>query len=107
MNTYGYVDSNPLYYVDSEGLAKEKYKKPENPNKRKGADGRTPSGDRERNIGHPDGEEHSRRPKGGIRIRVPMIILPLHPCLLMPEVCRKTNESVCQNENNGNSRNFT
>jgi len=46
---------------------KKKYEKPENPNKRKGADERKQSGERERNVGHPDGEEHSRRPKGGSR----------------------------------------
>jgi len=31
---------------------------------KKGADNRQPSGERERNIGHPDGEEHSIKPKG-------------------------------------------
>ncbi|GBC59926.1 hypothetical protein DENIS_0868 [Desulfonema ishimotonii] len=46
---------------------KKKYKKSENPNKRKGADDRKKSGDRERNVGHPDGEEHSRTPKGGFQ----------------------------------------
>ena len=49
--------------------ARKKYKKPENPNKRKGADDRKKSGDRERNVGHPDGEEHSRVPKEGVRRR--------------------------------------
>ena len=32
--------------------------------KRHGSEERQPSGDRERNVGHPDGEEHSRVPKG-------------------------------------------
>ena len=32
--------------------------------KRRGSEKRQPTGDRERNIGHPDGEEHGRRPKG-------------------------------------------
>ena len=31
---------------------------------RKGSDSRQPTGDRERNKAHPDGEEHSRVPKG-------------------------------------------
>lgn len=43
---------------------KEKYKKPDNLNQRKGAEDRKKTGDRERNVGHPDGEEHSRVPKG-------------------------------------------
>lgn len=37
---------------------------PQNPNKKPPPEHRTPGGDRERNIGHPDGEEHSRQPKG-------------------------------------------
>lgn len=40
-----------------------------NPNKRKGSNNRKPSGERERNIGHPNGEEHGRRPKGNRGIR--------------------------------------
>lgn len=36
----------------------------DNPNKRKGSEDRQKSGDRERNVGHPNGEEHSRVPKG-------------------------------------------
>ena len=32
--------------------------------KRKGSDDRQPSGSRERNVGHPEGEEHSRVAKG-------------------------------------------
>ncbi len=36
--------------------------------KKKGSDQRQPTGNRERNVGHPNGEEHSRVPKGnGIR----------------------------------------
>jgi len=49
---------------------KGKYKKPTNPNKRKGAEDRQKAGDRERNVGHPDGEEHSRIPKGPKKPRV-------------------------------------
>jgi len=41
-----------------------KYKKPENPNRRKGAEDRGKCGEREKNVGHKDGEEHSRVPKG-------------------------------------------
>jgi RHS repeat-associated protein len=47
----------------------EKYRKPDNPNRRKGADNRQKTGERERNVGHPEAEEHSRRPKGGFRSR--------------------------------------
>ena len=32
--------------------------------KRKGSENRQPTGSRERNVGHPDGEEHSIKPKG-------------------------------------------
>jgi len=48
---------------------KKKHEKPPNPNRRKGAEDREKTGDRERNIGHPDGEEHSRKPKGGFKRR--------------------------------------
>ena len=37
--------------------------------KRKGSDKRQPSGERERNVGHPNGEEHSRVPKGNRGVR--------------------------------------
>ena len=96
LNTYGYVYASPLVFFDPDGLA-AKYQKPENPNKRKGADARQPSGDRERNVAHPDGEEHSRRPKGGIRLRFPFpfIITPVHPCLLMPALCQNNEASSC------------
>ncbi len=68
---YDWLTDDDDYWPD-EGAAsscptfearKGKYKKPENPNKRKGADDRLKSGDREKNVGHPDGEEHSRIPK--------------------------------------------
>ena len=52
--------------VDREGLAK-KFVKPPNPNQKKGAEDRQKSGERERNVGHEKGEEHSRRPKGGFK----------------------------------------
>jgi serine protease Do len=45
-------------------LLKKKYEKPPNPNRPKGAETRQPKGERERNIGHGNGEEHSRVPKG-------------------------------------------
>ena len=41
----------------------------ENPNKRKGHDKRQPTGERERNVEHPNGEEHSRVPKGNRGVR--------------------------------------
>ena len=40
-----------------------------NPNKRKGSENRQPTGERERNVGHPEGEEHSRVAKGNNRVR--------------------------------------
>ncbi len=41
---------------------------------RKGSDQRQPTGNRERNVGHPNGEEHSRVPKGnGVRRTVAAI----------------------------------
>lgn len=42
---------------DGDGFKKRK-------DDRHGSDLRKPSGARERNVGHPDGEEHSRVPKG-------------------------------------------
>ena len=39
--------------------------------KKKGSESRQPTGDRERNVAHPNGEEHSRVPKGnGVRKNV-------------------------------------
>jgi len=88
-NAYVYGLNNPLYYIDDDGAARKKYQKPENPNKRKGADQRKPGGQRERNIGHPDAEEHSRRPKGGVRIpRVPGLVplwCPICEIIEVPE----------------------
>jgi RHS repeat-associated protein len=55
----------------------KKYTKPDNPNKRKGADDRRPGGNRERNVGHPEGEEHSIKPKGGFRPRIGPLFLYL------------------------------
>lgn len=52
----------------------KKYQTPANPNKRPPPPHRAKTGDRERNVKHPDGEEHSRRPKGGFRVRVPLIL---------------------------------
>jgi hypothetical protein len=56
-----------------------KYEPPKNENKRPPPEHRKPTGDRERNVGHPEGEEHSRKPKGGVRIpfiRTPWLICP-------------------------------
>ncbi len=85
---YGYVGQKPLDWYDPYGLAKNKNKqRPVNPNRRKGAENRGQTGSRERNVGHPDGEEHSRRPKGGIRPRLWWPYLIPDPCVLDPAIC--------------------
>ncbi|MDP9995174.1 RHS repeat-associated protein [Variovorax boronicumulans] len=61
-NRFGYVDASPLSLVDPRGL-NPKYEKPPNPNKRPPPDHRVPSGERERNVGHPEGEEHGTKSK--------------------------------------------
>ena len=38
--------------------------------KRRGSDDRKPQGSRERNVGHPNGEEHSRTPKGNRGLKI-------------------------------------
>lgn len=64
-HAYNYVDNSPLSWVDPHGLIKGKNReRPPNPNRRKGAENRQKTGDRQKNVGHPDGEEHSRVPKG-------------------------------------------
>ena len=62
-NRFLYVEGNPLSDMDSDGLA-PKYQKPDNPNKKPPPPHRVPSGERERNVGHEDAEEHSRQAKG-------------------------------------------
>ena len=61
-----FENTNPIAYIKS---AKEKPNFVPNPNKRKGSEDRQPTGDRERNVGHPNGEEHSRVPKGNRGVR--------------------------------------
>ena len=67
-NLFNYVDYDPVSWFDPAGLKKGKNKggasQAPRKDKKKGADARQPSGDRERNIKHPEGEEHSRNPKG-------------------------------------------
>lgn len=74
-------------YVIAAGLGKNK-KVPgdwtDRKDHRKGSQERQPSGQRERNVGHPDGEEHSRVPKGGPRPRK-FSIEPELPTITVPE----------------------
>ncbi|WP_428623518.1 RHS repeat domain-containing protein [Sedimenticola sp.] len=89
LNTYAYVESNPIDWIDEYGLIKNKNrgKRPVNPNKRPPPEHRVPGGQRERNVGHPEGEEHSRRPKGGFRPRAPEFI-PILIFDIIQELCR-------------------
>ena len=86
INPYAYALNNPLLYIDSDGAEPKKYTTPENPNRRKGAADRQPSGERERNVKHPKGEEHSIKPKGGPRLKFGLPPIP-NPCIFMPELC--------------------
>ncbi|MDD7718567.1 MAG: DNRLRE domain-containing protein [Eubacteriaceae bacterium] len=63
---YAYCANNPINYTDPSGHRKGKNKgrTSNNENKRKGYEKRQKTGDRERNVGHPNGEEHSRKAKG-------------------------------------------
>ena len=77
-NMFAYCGNNPVNHIDGSGtipISIEKYQlakkeKPNmtpNPNKRHGSERRQPTNQRERNVGHPNGEEHSRVPKGNGR----------------------------------------
>ena len=63
INSYTLEDNN-TGTIARVSKASEKEGWIENPNKRKGSENRQPTGKREKNVGHPDGEEHSRVPKG-------------------------------------------
>ena len=64
------VNGNHVCHADPEDTSRIVLRSKKGPRKdpRKGSDKRRPSGSRERNVGHPNGEEHSRVPKGnGLR----------------------------------------
>jgi len=69
-NLFIYCNNNPINMEDENGFFPKKskpgFKSRKDP--RKGSENRQPSGNRERNVGHPDGEEHSRVAKGN-RVR--------------------------------------
>ena len=70
--TNSYTDiCNESYSSNETITAKTKTKPKFEPRKdpRKGSEDRKPTGDRERNVGHPNGEEHSRVPKGTPGVR--------------------------------------
>ena len=91
LNTYNYAEQNPLFWIDTDGLVPEKYKKSDNPNKRKTdrSGTGTSKGDagRERNRAHPNAEEHNKdnrgksggKTRGGRTVRgggMPGLLLP-------------------------------
>ena len=64
--------ANPLNWfkrMEFRIKGKNKGAKNPNPNKKPPPLHRQKTGARERNVGHPEGEEHSVRPKGGFRRR--------------------------------------
>ncbi|WPD24575.1 MAG: RHS repeat-associated core domain-containing protein [Candidatus Electrothrix scaldis] len=107
MNLYAYVDGDPVNWLDPDALAKGKNKggaglQYKNKDKKKGSEDRQKSGDRERNVAHPESEEHSRVPKGGYRyesdeplcgrtcqktIVVTGVTVVVVCCTLQPEIC--------------------
>ena len=62
-SSYSWEDSNGgILLLSAKAQEKEGWKT--NPNKRKDSEKHQKSGERERNVRHPEGEEHSRVPKG-------------------------------------------
>jgi len=59
-NLYGYCAHNPITFDDPDGTSRKKPNSGPRKPKRHGADKRRPTGQRERNVGHPDEAEHSR-----------------------------------------------
>ena len=57
-----YVQNDAAQYAKKKEFVPRK-------DKRKGSENRQPTGSRERNVGHPDGEEHSIKPKGNRGVR--------------------------------------
>jgi RHS repeat-associated protein len=99
-NFYGFVSDDPINYFDPEGLARkgENKQKIKNPNKKPPPAHRVPGGNRERNVGHPKGEEHSRRPKGGFRSRA--LLVPGLTFEVIQEFCREGRLTIgCLPEN--------
>ncbi len=66
VNSYIWEDGNQgiILLSSKSGRGRGKGNNNTRKDKRHGSENRQPSGDRERNIGHPEGEEHSRVPKG-------------------------------------------
>lgn len=90
------IDETNTEYRKPRTVVASRTHRPGNNNKRKGSENRQPSGDRERNVGHPGGEEHSRVPKGsgGTGVRrtetLPSVNSFVAPVPSLPQVANDT-----------------